>query len=40
MFWNTVLNPAFLIGAAIVLGGFIPVLLSIRGTWQANDSDK
>lgn len=36
MFWNTVLNPAFLVTAGIMLGGFVPVLLSIKSTWDEN----
>lgn len=36
MFWDTVLNPVFLITTGLVLGAFGPLLWSIVVTWGEN----
>lgn len=36
-FWDTVLNPVFLITFGLVMAAFVPLLLSVWSTWLAND---
>ena len=35
--WDIVLKPTFLVTFLIVLGGFLPVLYSLRETYLQND---
>lgn len=39
MFWNTVLDPFFLITFGLVALAFAPLLISIWLTWEENPDD-